>query len=185
MYGSHFLVSFWHQWKTAGQIVVCLWGFGTHLPTVHYNLENARTAAKHIDCIDKKIKASQMHLLPVSYFVVLPAWKFSKLWPLILTPDKVPCQKEVLLHRGTPLYVWAKCPPWSHSCSKPSSGISAYSPHCPSPHSPSLVIIFSGYKSLHVRVLLTVFLNARYRPGSREVLKNLKSTEFLNMEINM
>lgn len=70
-----------------------------------------------------------LYLIPpapkVIGFCHVSAWKCSKLWALTLTPCGVPQRWDVLCHRRTPWSVCTSCPPWPHSCSRPSAGISA------------------------------------------------------------
>lgn len=66
----------------------------------------------------------------VIFFCHVSASKCSKLWALTLTLCRALSQWEVLRHHRMPWSVCTNCPPWSHSCSKPSAGISAQSYHC-------------------------------------------------------
>ncbi len=66
----------------------------------------------------------------VIIFCHVSAWKCSKLWALTLTLCRALNRWEVLRHHRTPWSVCTNCPPWSHSCSKPSAGISSHSYHC-------------------------------------------------------
>lgn len=66
----------------------------------------------------------------VIIFCYVSAWKCSKLWALTPTLCRALSRWEVLHHHRTPWSVCTNCPPWSHSCSKPSAGISSQSYHC-------------------------------------------------------
>lgn len=71
----------------------------------------------------------------VIFFCHVSASKCSKLWALTITPCRALSQWEGLRHNTTPWSICTNCPPWSHSCSKPSAGISAHSyHHCQSKH---------------------------------------------------
>lgn len=66
----------------------------------------------------------------VIFFCRVSASKCSKLWALTLTLCRALSQWEALRHHRMPWTVCTNCPPWSHSCSRPSAGISAHSYHC-------------------------------------------------------
>lgn len=95
--------------------------------------------------------------LEVFFFCHVSAWKCSKRWVLTLTLCRAPSQWEVLRHHRMHWSVCTNCPPWSHSCFKPSAGISGHSCQCQSSTPPDIVLFCLIAPVVSVSVLYSVY----------------------------
>lgn len=100
-------------------------------------------------------------LTPKFFFCRVSAWKGSKLWALTLTLCRALSQWEVLCHHRTHWSICTNCPPWSHSCSRPSAGISAHSYHCCQSHKPPDIVFLWLFAAFCVWFISVYYLYLR------------------------